>query len=133
MGKTICIICGKEKTGLLVRIDAMISTLRWLKKKITGRVSSNVPVVCKECFLVYKKKRDSYERKTVIYAVLGIIFIAALAVISSNKIGAVSIGLIILLFLILLAQLSYMPAVIMPKEAKAQQAAHRRHRRRRPE
>ncbi len=113
-------MCGKEKNGLPVKEDVIIQSLRWVKRNITKNPKNFTLVVCKDDFLVYKKKRDSYERKMVMYVAIGIIFLAALAAVSSQRLGAVGVGLLITLFLLLLAQLSYMPAVEMPaiKEKK---------------
>ncbi len=125
MGKNVCIMCMKERPGLTVRGDAILSALRWIKRNVTRNPKNYTLVVCKECFLDYKKKRDSYERKMVIYAVLGIIFLAAITVVSSSKLGAIAVGLVIMLFLFLIAQLSYIPGVNMP-ETKAKGKPKRR-------
>jgi hypothetical protein len=108
-------MCGKEKDGLLVKDDYVINAIRWVKRNITKSEKNYTLVICKEDFLAYKKKRDSYERKMVIYVVIGIIFLIALSVVSGGKLGAIGVGFIITIFLFLLAQLSYMPAVDMPQ------------------
>jgi predicted RND superfamily exporter protein len=115
MKKKVCIMCAKEKDGLEVKSDFIINAIRWIKRNITKNEKNYTLVVCKDDFLNYKKKRESYERKMVLYVVIGIIFMIALAVVSNAKLGAIAVGLIITLFLFLLAQLSYMPAVDMPQ------------------
>lgn len=111
-------MCGEEKDGLPVKDDAMIGTIRWIKRNITKSEKNYRLVVCKEDFLKYKKRRDSYERKQILYVAIGIVFLIALAVASRGSIGAIIVGLVITLFMLLLAQLSYMPAVEMPKAAQ---------------
>jgi len=112
--KTVCIICAQEKNGLGVKDDWMIGAMRWVKRNITKNPKNYNLVVCKECFLDYKKKRDGYERKQMLYAVLCIIFLVALAITTRLNPGAIVIGLVITLFLQALAQLSYMPPVDIP-------------------
>ncbi len=114
MKKKVCIMCGKERDGLLIKEDMVLKGLRWIKRNITRNERNYTLVVCKDDFLAYKKKRDGYERKMVIYVSLGIVFLVALALVSDAKLGAIAVGLVITIFLFLLAQLSYMPAVDMP-------------------
>jgi hypothetical protein len=129
MIKTVCIMCGNERDGLVVKDDAIIGALRWIKTNITRNAKNYRLVVCKECFLNYRKKRESYERKMIIYTIIGIIFLVSLAVVSNEKLSAVGVGLLIIILLLLLAQLSYVPAVSMPK-ARAESKPKRRTRRR---
>jgi hypothetical protein len=120
MAKSMCIMCGKERGGLPVIDDPVLRSLRWIKRNITKNPKNFELVVCKECFLNYKKKREGYERKMIIYIVLGIIFTGALAAVADARLSAIAVGLVITLFLLLLAQFSYLPAVKMPNTPSSQ-------------
>ena len=37
--KVVCIICGKEKDGIPVKIDSIIKAIRWIKTNITRKFS----------------------------------------------------------------------------------------------
>jgi hypothetical protein len=115
MAKTVCIICGKEKNGLPVKDDYVIRALRWIKTYVTKNSKNYNLVVCKEDFLAYKKKRDSFERKLIIYGAIGIIFTIAIFIGSAGRPSAILVGLVITLGLLALAHVNYMPAVVMPK------------------
>jgi hypothetical protein len=114
MKKNACIMCGKEKDGLPVKEDWIIKSIRWVKHNITHSEKNYRLVVCKEDFLDYKKKRDSYERKQILYISIGIIFTVALTITARGALGAIGVGIIIIIFMFLLAQLSYMPGVDLP-------------------
>lgn len=130
MEKPACIMCGKEKNGLGVRDDFVINSIRWVKRNVTKNSREYKLVVCKECFLNYKKKRESYERKMMIYGALGVIFLAALVVATGGRLGAIGIGLVIVFFLMLLAQFSYVPAVKMPGDSERKPKTAQRRRKR---
>ncbi len=112
--RNMCIICGKEREGLAVRDDAVILGLRWIKRNVTRSAKNYRLVVCKDDFLKYKKGRDSYQRKQMAYVTLGVLFLAGMAFFGHGNLGAIAAGLGIAIFMFLLAQVSYMPAVDMP-------------------
>jgi hypothetical protein len=114
-GKKVCIMCGNEKVGLQVKEDHVIGAMRWVKRNITKNPKNYRMVVCKEDFLAYKKKRDSYERKRIAYVIIGIIFMALLLSFASGRfLGAIVYGVGVIAFMYLLSLLSYIPAVEMP-------------------
>ncbi len=118
MKESRCIICGEKKNGLAVRNDYVIESVRWFKKNVTKNEKNYRLVVCKDCFLKYKKARDSYQRKELMYTTLGAVFAVLLVFISRFSISAFAAGIGITVFLYLLSQLGYTPGVDMP-EVKA--------------
>ncbi len=108
-----CIICGKETRGLEVREDYVIGAIRWFKRNVTHNEKGYGLVVCKDCYVKYRKARDSYTKKQVSYTIIGIVF-AILLVAFGRSLGSVFAGAVIILFMYLLSLLSYMPAVNMP-------------------
>ncbi len=118
MNKTACIMCAKEKPGLPVREDAMLGAMRWIKRNITRNPKNYRLVVCKEDFLTYRKKREGYERKQIIYVLIGLIFLVALGVSTKGNLNAIAFGLVIVLLMFGLAQLSYIPSVAIPATAR---------------
>ncbi|MGC8651640.1 MAG: hypothetical protein ACP5UH_00080 [Candidatus Micrarchaeia archaeon] len=118
-----CIICGLEKDGIEVKEDYIIDTIRWFKRNVTRNEKGYRLVVCKECYPKYKKARDSYTRREVAYLAIGVIFAALLIAFSGgHELSAVFYGVLIIIFMYLLAQLSYMPALKLPQVGKMQQA-----------
>jgi hypothetical protein len=114
MAESRCIICGERRNGLEVKGDYTISAIRWFKRNVTRNEKNYRLVVCKGCFLKYKKARDSYQRKRVAYTTLGVIFAVLLVLSSGGRLLTIIYGAGIVLFLYLLSQLSYMPDVRMP-------------------
>lgn len=113
-----CIICGERRNGLAVKEDYMIGSIRWVKRNITRNEKNYALVVCKGCYPKYKKAFDKYQRRLMVYLALGIIFAIALMIGSSNILLSLLFGAGIILFLFLLSQLSYMPALVMPAARK---------------
>lgn len=110
--KSVCIMCGKERQGLEVKEDNVIGAMRWIKRNITKNSKNYNMVVCKEDFLAYKKKRDGYERKQIMYVGLGLLFMLLLLLFASGRyLGAILYGLGITAFMYLLSLLSYMPSL----------------------
>ena len=106
-----CIICGKRIAGLEVRNDYILSSIRWFKRNVTRNEKGFRLVVCKEDFPKYYKQRKSFERKRSLYVGLGIVFAAALFILSSFNLYSLLYGLGIVVFLYLLSLVSYMPAL----------------------
>lgn len=114
MKESRCIICGEKKDGLEVKDDYVIEVIRWLKKNITKDEKGARLVVCKEDFPKYKKARDSYKKKQMAYTILGLLFALTLVGIAGSRILlAILLGLGVIAFMYLLAQLSYMPDLII--------------------
>ena len=93
MKESRCIICGEKKNGLAVRNDYVIESVRWFKKNVTKNEKNYRLVVCKDCFLKYKKARDSYQRKELMYTTLGAVFAVLLVFISRFSISAFAAGI----------------------------------------
>lgn len=116
MGRSVCIVCGKPKSGLKVERDHVIEAISWIKRNITKNELRSELVVCKECFLKYKKARESYIRRQILYVALGIVFTITLAALSGAKAPfAIIYGLFLTLLLYLLSLLGYVPSVDIPK------------------
>ncbi|MCL4373298.1 MAG: hypothetical protein M1360_00925 [Candidatus Marsarchaeota archaeon] len=125
MEETRCIICGLEKDGIEVKEDFIINTIRWIKRNITRSEKGYRLVVCKECYPKYKKARDSYVRKELTYLAIGVLFAAMLVVFSGGHVlRAILYGAIIIVFMYLLAQLSYMPALKLPQIPQSAKVHH---------
>jgi hypothetical protein len=118
MAESRCIICGEKRNGLAVSSDHTLAALRWFKKNVTRNEKGYNLVVCRDCYLKYKKARDSYQRKQVAYVSLGVAITIFFVAFSTERLLALLVGFILIAFLYLLSQLSYMPGVILPK-AKA--------------
>jgi hypothetical protein len=119
MEKKVCIMCGQEKNGLDVKEDHVIRAMRWVKRNITKNAKNYQMVVCKDDFLKYKKKREGYERKQILYIIIGILFLVLLLIFANGRyLGAIVYGFAIIIFMYLLSLISYMPAVEMPKVQK---------------
>ncbi len=117
--KKVCIMCGKEKDGLDVKEDHVIAAMRWVKRNITRNPKNYHMVVCKEDFLAYKKKRDSFERKRIAYVIIGVVFTVLLLSFARGRfLGAIVYGGAVIIFMYLLSLLSYMPAVELPPEVQ---------------
>jgi cytochrome b subunit of formate dehydrogenase len=108
--ETRCIICGKELNGLEVKEDYVINAMRWFKRNVTHNEKNYRLVVCKDCYVKYKKARNSYNSKTVSYLAIGVIF-AALLVITGRSLGALAAGIAIIMLMYALSLLSYMPGL----------------------
>ncbi len=115
MKESKCIICGEGKNGLEVRNDHIIEAVRWFKRNVTKSEKNYRLVVCKECFLKYRKARDSYQRKEIMYTMIGAVFTALLLAVSDFSLAAFGVGIAITACMYLLSQLSYMPSVQMPE------------------
>ncbi len=113
-----CIICGRELNGLEVQEDYVIKAIRWFKRNVTHNEKNYRLVVCKDCYVKYKKARDSYNSKTISYA--------ALLIITGRSIGAVIAGIIIILLMYALSLLSYMPGLKIDKAEKNKQKSKRK-------
>jgi len=107
-----CIICGEKRPGLEVRNDHILESIRWFKRNVTKNEKGYHLIVCKECYRTYKKARDSYVRRQVLYTILGIVFAAFITVFSANRLEALLMGLGIIIFLYMLSLASYMPDII---------------------
>lgn len=115
MAKTVCIICGLEKPGIPVKEDYVIGSIRWLKKNVFRNEKGNKLVVCRECYPKYKKEREAFISRQRTYIALGIIFLIASVLLSASKLGAIFLGILVLLLLYLVSLLNYVPDLDIEK------------------
>lgn len=106
--KTYCIMCGLEKDGIEIKIDNVITSIRYIKKKIFHTEKNNKLVVCKECYPNYAKSRKRFINRQRLYVGLGVLFLIFSVILAPN-VGSLLIGVIILLLLYLLSFLNYTP------------------------
>jgi p-aminobenzoyl-glutamate transporter AbgT len=113
-----CIVSRKEvgpKEGTPIRDDAIISTIRKIKKRL-GILQNNELVVSEEKLEEYKKKRSKFEKMAVIHVTVAAILVLLLAL------GPIMLGMpfdVVRIFFALLlgamvaalALLSYIPAL----------------------
>ncbi len=110
METTYCIICGKKKAGIPVEEDRVIYAIRWFKRNVTNNEQGNRLVVCKEDFAAYKKNRDRFVSRRMIYVGIGVIFLV-LGLLVSFSLGTLAMGIIVIAALYLISLLNYMPTL----------------------
>ncbi len=108
-------MCGNKREGLEVLPDYVLNTIRWFKR-VTGTEKKYGLVVCRDCFENYRNVRQKYKRHQAECVAIGIVFAAVL--VAFNPMKGVIYGGAVVLFMYLLSQLSWMPALRMP-ETKA--------------
>ena len=113
--KIVCIICGKEKSGIPVKEDMVLDVIKWFKRNVTRNAQDNVLVVCKEDWLQYNKARKKFTSRMTLYIVLGVIFVIIGNVVAFSLYTLVTTLGVLLLFY-LLSLLSYMPALDLDKK-----------------
>ncbi len=116
-----CIYCGGEKDGIEVREDAVVAAMRWFNRRVLKKYRNYKLVVCKECYLDYKKARKRFMRKQVSYLAIGFLFAALLIAVSPDNAFTYVYGIVVITFMYLLSLVSYVPA--LKTEAPSQQAA----------
>ncbi len=128
MTGNICIMCEKDKAGIRIKDDATLRTLKWIKYELLKRPRRHSgPVVCRECYSAYSKKRKSFERKQIIYSIIGVVFAIALVVATGGrKPGAYAFGVLVVVFMLGLAHLNYIPELEMPSAPSGQGPRRRR-------
>ncbi|VVB66634.1 Uncharacterised protein [Candidatus Gugararchaeum adminiculabundum] len=108
MVKSVCIICEKEKDGEPLVNDYMLRFIRKIKQTL-GVARNNQLVVCNDCFANHRKKREKFEKTIVQYVALGAISVVLLLVLFMRW-ESVIFSLLIIVFMLSLALLSYHPA-----------------------
>ena len=126
-----CIICGRRIAGLGVKDDYILSSIRWFKRNVTKNEKGFRLVVCKDDFPKYYKQRKSFERKRSLYVGLGIVFAAALFLLSEFNLYSLFYGIGIIVFLYLLSLVNYMPALEAASSSEKQKRAAHVHKERR--
>jgi cobalamin biosynthesis protein CobD/CbiB len=118
-----CIICNEQKDGLGIKPDAVVGTLRWLNGHTFKYKNPYRPVVCRGCFLKYRKSRATFERKRAIYLVIGIVFAIVLVLASKGNAYSLLAGLGVIAFMYLLSLINYVPELDMPQKTAVNAAA----------
>ena len=113
-----CIICNVEKEGIDIMPDAVVNTLRWLNTRTFKSKNPHRPVVCRECYLKYRKARKSFEHKRVAYLVIGVLFAIVLVLASRANPYSLLAGLGVIIFMYLLSLVNYIPALAIPQGTK---------------
>ncbi len=103
-------MCGKERNGIEIRNDRVIDAIRWMKKTVLHKESSNRLVVCKDCYENYKKAKKRFDSRRRIYLILGIIF-ALLIIIGSVSVWGVILGIVVLGLIYAFSFFSYIPSL----------------------
>ena len=106
--KSYCIICGKEADGIEIKIDNVIRTIRYIKKKLFKTEKNNRLVVSKECYETYMKNRKRYISRQRLYVGLGLLFVI-FSVLIAPSLPTFGLSILILLFLYLISFLNYTP------------------------
>lgn len=112
-----CVICGEKKPGLRIQEDSVVRCMRWFNRKVLKKYRNYNLVVCKDCYIKYKKARRSYVRKQVAYLSIGVIFTIMLLIFSGWNLSALLYGAILTFFMYLLSLISYVPALNAPENA----------------
>ncbi len=116
-GESRCVICGEKKPGLQIRADNVVRCMRWFNRKVLKKYRNYRLVVCKDCYIRYKKARRSYVRKQAIYVSIGVIFTILLLIFSGWNFSALLYGAVLTFFMYLLSLISYVPAIDVPETA----------------
>ncbi len=113
LGESVCIICGKKKRGIPIKEDWVIHAVRWFKANVTKNEKSNLLVVCRECYISYRKAREKFMTRLALYLALGIVFVViGLLINTSFETFLITVSVLVVLYL--LALVSYMPALEIP-------------------
>lgn len=125
---SVCVECGGEKKGYMVREDAVIRGIRRVKKML-GIAKNNILVVCAECAAVRKEKRERFEKRFVQHgavAVIVFLLFVLVPVFSGARWGVIELLTSALLAalvggaILLLTLFGYSPAFEMPQSAEPQ-------------
>jgi len=102
-GKSVCIVCEKEKEGVPVKEDNIIKFIRSIKKRL-GVAKGYSLDVCSDCWAKYEEKRKNYEKSMLTWLVIGaaLIVIMLLLIILTGWINFVNMITTILMLAILL-------------------------------
>jgi len=121
---TYCIMCAKKKDGIEVKEDHVLGALRWVKRNITKDEKRNRLVVCKECYLDYKKRRSKYTGRQILYLVLGFLFVI-LGIAISPSLQTIGLAMLLLVILYLISLLNYTPSLSIKEDKKKKEPKHK--------
>ena len=110
-----CIMCGNRRDGLPVVNDHVIEAIRLFKRKVTRNERGSRLVVCRACYPEYKKRRDKYTSRQVLYIGLGVMFMV-LSLIIAPSVPTFLIALAVLLVMYVFSLLNYTPAIEVPRQ-----------------
>ncbi|MEM4194852.1 MAG: hypothetical protein QXY05_00935 [Candidatus Anstonellales archaeon] len=114
----VCIICGNEikgKDAYRVKEDIVIESIRKIKKKL-NMAKNNELFVCREDYEKYKEKRKQFERNFTFASALAAAILLLLIIVpiffgSLPSIANILFGIVVGIFLIFMALISYLPAL----------------------
>lgn len=109
-GKSYCIICLKQRRGIPVENDYVLSAARWFKANITKNEKNNTLVVCKDDYVKYRQMRRRYESRQRIYLALGIAF-AVISLLVSPHLGTAISAAVVVILLLAFSLLGYTPRI----------------------
>ncbi len=109
-----CIMCGKRRDGLPVANDHIIDAIRLFKRNVTKNEKGSRLVVCRACYAKYRKRRDKYTSRQIMYVALGVIFMI-LSLFMAPSISTFLIAAVVLLIMYLMSLLNYTPALEIPR------------------
>jgi len=109
-----CIVCEADKGGFPITDDAVIASIRAVKKKL-NMAKGNTLVVCNSCVEPYKKKRSDFEKALVQYGLLGafllLLLVAVPLFIGGNfNFATVATALLLALLIFAFSIFRYYPA-----------------------
>ena len=110
MKQSYCIICGNRKEGLVVKNDFVIEAIRAFKRNVTKNEKGNRLVVCRGCYAQYKKRRDRFSSRQVMYVALGVLF-GIFSLLISFTLVSLTLTIIVIAVLYALSLLNYTPAL----------------------
>jgi hypothetical protein len=110
MKQSYCIICGNRKEGLVVKNDFVIEAIRAFKRNVTKNEKGNRLVVCRGCYAQYKKRRDRFSSRQVMYVALGVLF-GIFSLLISFTLVSLALTIIVIAVLYALSLLNYTPAL----------------------
>ncbi|MGC9005098.1 MAG: hypothetical protein ACP5JC_00535, partial [Candidatus Micrarchaeia archaeon] len=122
----------KGEGAYRVKEDIVIEWLRRIKKKF-GIAKNNELFVCKDDYDKYKDKRKQFERNFMFASALAAAILLLLIIVpiffgSLPSLSGIFFGLVVGVFLILMALLSYLPAVEGEKEGVEEKAKKKKRR-----
>ncbi|MEM4389996.1 MAG: hypothetical protein QXG98_05030 [Candidatus Micrarchaeia archaeon] len=110
MAKTVCIICGRQRSGAPVADDAVIRTIRWLKRRL-GVLQGNKLVVCRDDMEEHQRRRQRFEKHLIQYGAIFFVLAIAMLVLSGSLLGMLIIVVMAAFILALVIVVDYTPLV----------------------
>lgn len=89
----------------------MIRAIRWFKRNVSRNEKGSRLVVCKECYPAYKKRRDKYISRQILYLILGMLF-AIVGLVARLALTTLAVAALVIVGMYLLSLLNYAPSII---------------------